>query len=295
MDGSRSELTRLYEGLRRDHPPNALDVGGVEWRYTAVGTGPSGLILFPGAVGGGEAFLGLVPLVADRCRLIMLSIPLVSDLDSFAEGLETILNVETIHHTAMIGSSFGGMLAQAYLFHRPERTTDIVLSATTPPRPGRAEDNERWHWVYRAIPMPLMRVLLRLVFRVMFRKVAVERDFWRRYYFSAIAEFTRADLECRYRLALEFDRRYAVTPPDLSAWKGRMLVVQGDADTLIRDESRELMQTTYPRAEVRMITGAGHGPLLERPAQWLDTVTRFLVRSDRTGATAAQVLHVEPK
>ena len=209
--------------------------------------------------------------------MIMPTIPIVPNLDGFVEGLDAILNAETIGHVAMIGSSFGGMLAQTSLFRCPDRMTAIVLSATAPPRPGRAEENERWHWVYRAMPMPVMRALLRLVFRVMFRKVTVERDFWSRFYFSAIAEFTRADLECRYRLALEFDHRYAATPPDLTTWNGRMLIIQGDADTLINDESRELMRSTYPRAEVCTIRGAGHGPLLERPEEWLDAVSRFLV------------------
>lgn len=272
---SGSDLQRRLEDLRRDHPPRTLEVDGVTWRYTAVGTGSEGLMLFPGAVGSGEVFFALVPLLADRYRLIMVTLPLVPGLEQVMRGLEALLGAEGVDPVAMIGSSFGGMVAQAFLFRHPERTTRIVLSATAPPRPGRAEENERWHWVYRVLPMPLLRLLLRLVLRSSFKKVSVERDFWRRFYFQAIADFTRADLECRYRVALDFDRDYPQAP-DLSAWSGEVLVVQGSEDRMVKQQIRDLMRSTYPRARYHRIEGAGQGPYLERPKEWLAAVSGFL-------------------
>lgn len=272
-----SDLQRQFDALHREHPPKALEVDGVTWRYTAVGQGPEGLMLFPGAVGRGDVFFALIPPLAGRYRLIMITVPLVSDLEQLVHGLEVILEAEAIDRVAMIGSSFGGMLVQAFLFRHRERTTRVVLSGTAPPRLGRAEENERWHWVYRIIPMPLMRSLLRLLLRSMFKKVTVEPDFWRRYYFQAIGDFTRADLECRYQLALEFDRSYPEAPPDLSAWQGEMLVVQGSQDRMIKQEFRDLMKSTYPQARYHAIENAGHGAYLERPEEWLEAVTSFLI------------------
>jgi pimeloyl-ACP methyl ester carboxylesterase len=271
-------LQRRLDALRRDHPARTVVVGGVTWRYTAVGKGPDGLMLFPGAVGGGDVYFALAPRLAHRYRLIMITLPRVSELEELMQGLEAILAVEKVDHVAMVGSSFGGMVAQAFLFRHPERTTKVVLSATAPPRPGRADENERWHRVLRAIPMPLLRTLLRLLLRAMFKKVTVEPDFWRRFYFRAIADLTRADLECRYRLALAFDRRY-LEAPDLSSWAGQMLVVLGNRDRMIKEEIRGLMRSTYPRAREHRIDGAGHGPYLERPEEWLDVVTAFLTSS----------------
>jgi len=273
---SDSELQRQFDDFHRDHPARTLEVGGIAWRYTAAGSGPEGLMLFPGAVGGGDVFFALVPLLADRYRLIMITLPLVPGLDELVQGLEAVLEAEQVDRVAMIGSSFGGMVVQAFLFRHAERTTRVVLSATAPPRPGRADENERWHWVYRVIPMPLMRALLRVLLRAMFKKVTVEPDFWRRYYDRAITKFTRADLECRYQLALEFDRSYPEAPPDLSAWCGEMLVVVGSRDQMIKEEIRDLMRSTYPRARYHVIEGAGHGPYLERPDSWLEAVTTFL-------------------
>jgi len=273
-----SDLQRQLDALRRDHPPKTLEVEGVVWRYTAVGAGSEGLMLFPGAVGGGEVFFALVPLLASRYRLIMITLPVLSGLEQLMRGLEAILESEAVDRVAMLGSSFGGMVVQAFLFRHPERTTKVVLSATAPPRLGRADENERWQWVYRVIPMPLLRALLRLVLRLTFKGVTVERDFWRWYYFGVIAELTRADLECRYRLALDFDRGYP-EPPDLSDWSGEMLVVQGERDQMIKQEIRDLMQRTYPGARYARIEGAGHGPYLERPTEWMAAVTRFLAPS----------------
>jgi len=273
---SDSDLQRQLDELHRDHPAKTLGVSGIRWRYTAAGSGPEGLMLFPGAVGGGDVFFALVPPLADRYRLIMITLPLLHGLEELLQGLEAILEAEHVDRVAMLGSSFGGMVVQAFLFRHPERTTRVVLSATAPPRSGRADENERWHWVYRVIPMPLMRILLRLLLRPMFKKVTVEPEFWRRYYARAITELTRADLECRYRLALEFDRSYPEAPPDLSAWRGEMLVVHGSRDRMIKEEIRDLMRSTYPRARYHLIEDAGHGPYLERPASWLKAVTTFL-------------------
>lgn len=275
--GPDCDLQRQLDTLHRHHPPKTLDIGGVTWRYTAVGMGPEGLMLFPGAVGSGDVFFQLVPRLSDRYRLIMITLPLLSGLEHLMQGLEVLLDVEKVDRVAMVGSSFGGMVAQAFLFRHPERTTKVVLSATAPPRPGRADENERWHWVYRVIPIPLMRILLRLLLRALFKKVSVEPDFWRRFYAQAISDFTRADLECRYRLALDFDRGHPEAP-DLSAWSGQMLVIQGSRDKMITQAARDLMMSTYPRARYHRIEGAGHGPYLERPAKWLDAVTAFLAR-----------------
>jgi pimeloyl-ACP methyl ester carboxylesterase len=151
-------------------------------------------VLLPGAAGGGEAHFLLAEKLANRFRIVMIHYPPVAGLDEMLDGLVEILKREGIERTALLGGSFGGMLAQAFLLRFPERTSRVVLSATAPPLAERAPVNERWLRRLRFLPLGLFRGLMRLVIRKLTPGVTVGRGFWRRYYLRAIDDWSRERL-----------------------------------------------------------------------------------------------------
>jgi pimeloyl-ACP methyl ester carboxylesterase len=276
IHGPESDLQSRLETLLREHPPKSLDVRGVDWHYISLGTGETGLLLLPGAAGGGEAYFRLAPKLADRYRLVMVSYPVVGGLDEMLEGLAAILDAEGIDRTALMGGSFGGTVAQAFLLRYPERTTRVILTGTVPASPARAISNRRWLRVLRLIPMPWMRSLLRLVLRKTMKNITRDRDFWERFYIDAVNSLTWEDLATRYRIGIDFDRDYAEKLGNLENWPGEILILEGSEDAMAKPESRKALKSAYPMASIHTFEGAGHGMSLERPEEYEAVVFAFL-------------------
>jgi pimeloyl-ACP methyl ester carboxylesterase len=211
----------------------------------------------------------------------MIHYPVVAGLDELLDGLTALLDTESLERTALLGGSFGGLVSQAFLLHHPERTTRAVLSATGPPRLSRAAVNEKWLQRMRWIPIALFRGLLRLVVRKLLAGVEQDRELWKRFYLGAIDSLDRPQIESQYRVSIDFDRRGGDLLPRLADWPGEILLIAGSADKLASAEAREELSAAYPRAESRILEGAGHAVSLEQPEAWRRLVTEFLLRQPR--------------
>jgi pimeloyl-ACP methyl ester carboxylesterase len=272
-------LTDAFETLQHSHPLRHLRFSEVDWAYRRVGDGPEGLLALPGAAGGGEVYFPLADALGSRYTMVMIHYPSVPGLDELVAGLAAILDAEGLERTALLGGSFGGLIAQAFLLHHPERTTRAVLSATGPPRAARAAFNETWLRRTRFLPAALFRGLLRLVVRKLLATVDEEREFWKRFYLGAIDSLDRAQIESQYRVSIDFDRHGGDLVPRLANWPGEILLIAGSSDRLASAEAREELALAYPQAESRILEGAGHAVSLEQPEAWRGIVADFLLRS----------------
>jgi pimeloyl-ACP methyl ester carboxylesterase len=261
-----------FEAFLREHPKRTLRVGSIDWNYRVAGRGTEGLLLLPGALGGGEAYFALAESLSSEFRSFLVDYAIVTDLDEMLSGLAAILERERIERSALLGGSFGGMVAQAFRMRFPERTARVVLSSTGPPDPARAIRNQRWLSRLRYVPMPFLRALLRLLVRRLTGRMPRDREFWRRHYAESIHRLTREHLESQYRVAIDFDRNGVEGVPH----RGDLLILEGSEDGVASRKSREALKSTYPAALVHTFQGAGHSPMLERPDEWLSVVTRFL-------------------
>jgi pimeloyl-ACP methyl ester carboxylesterase len=146
--------------FRAAAPVRRLQYGGVQWQYRVAGNGDRGLLL-PGAVGDGDAYLTLAPPLASTDTLIAIAYPAVDSLTALLDGLRDILDREGAESTDVLGGSFGGLLAQAFLRRFPQRTRRVVLSATGAAKPERAASSEKWSRVVGGLPLGVSRTLLR--------------------------------------------------------------------------------------------------------------------------------------
>jgi pimeloyl-ACP methyl ester carboxylesterase len=271
-----SETAARLEEFQRRHPKRTLSVGATVWSYRAAGSEGQGLLVLPGALGGSDAMAPLLAHLADDYRLLFLEYPVTSGLDDLLAGLAEILKREGIGRTALLGGSFGGIVAQAFLLRFPEKTTRVVLSATGPPDPARARTNERFLRIVRFLPMGLVRSLLRLGIKKLLKQVPRERELWLRFYSGVIDGLTRERFQTLYRLSIDFDRGCSDRIAALESWPGEMLLIEGSDDRVASKKSRDALKAAYPRAETVTLEGAGHGMALERPEEWREAVTRFL-------------------
>ena len=240
--------SEALDAFRASAPVQRLQHGGVEWQYRLVGSGAQGLLLLPGAVGDGDAYFTLAPLSSSH-RLIAIAYPQIESLTALLDGLRYILDRERIDSTDIVGGSFGGMIAQAFLRRFPQRTRRIVLSATGPAKPERAVSNQKWARLMGALPIGVTHVLLRLIVRVSLMPVTV-------------------------------DRQGPPSPAGLQEWTGAVLVLEGEADKIARVGARDSLRSLFSGARVHTFPGAGHAISAERRHEWAAIVATFVTGSD---------------
>jgi pimeloyl-ACP methyl ester carboxylesterase len=263
-------------------PVRRLQYAGVEWQYRAAGTSPHGLLLLPGAVGDADAYFTLEPLLRATHKLIAVAYPPVDTLSALLDGLLYILDREGIDSTDVVGGSFGGMVAQAFLRRFPQRTRRIVLSATGPAKPARAVSNQKFARILGRLPMGVTRALLRAIVRVSLKPVSGDRRFWRGFYFGAIARLSREELVARYALSADIDRHGPPSPAGLQEWVGALLILEGDDDRIAHGAARDSLKSLYPRARIHTFPGAGHAISAERRHEWAAEIATFLTQVSDT-------------
>ncbi|MCU1386252.1 MAG: hypothetical protein JWL71_4949 [Acidobacteria bacterium] len=262
--------------FRAAAPIRRLQHGGVEWHYRVAGNGPHGLLLLPGDVGDADAYFPLWPLLSSTHTMVAIAYPAVASLTALLDGIRYILDRERIDSTDVLGGSFGGLIAQAFLRRFPQRTRRVVLSATGPAKPERAASTERFARVMTRLPIGITRMLLRVIVRVSLMPVTMDRAFWRAFYFDAIAVLSREELAAQYALGADVDRQGPPSPAGRQEWQGVVLILEGGADRIAHTPARDSLTSLYPGAQVRTFAGAGHAISAERRGEWAAAIAEFL-------------------
>ncbi|MGY3564560.1 alpha/beta fold hydrolase [Sinomonas sp. RB5] len=253
-----------------------LTVGAVRWHYARLGRGPAVLWLTGGLR---RAALGAVSLerLAAAHTVVAPDYPPVTSFAAMDAGLCAILAAEGIDRCDLVGQSYGGMLAQAFLAAHPERIRRLVLSSSGPADYGR-----RWLpvlalliGVVRVLPRPL---LTRLLVRALRGLLSSERS--PRGAGAAILrrtlghDLTRADVVSHFAVAADVARRLLVRPDRFAGWHGDVAVLRAENDRTQGARDIPRLQRLLGRP-VRVISmgSAGHAAVLLEPdryTQWLE-------------------------
>ncbi|HYE15582.1 MAG TPA: alpha/beta hydrolase [Pyrinomonadaceae bacterium] len=260
----------------------SLNIKGVEWRYLAGGRGGQALLMFHGAAGGAETMQGLAEHFADEYRTIAPTVADVSRLDEVCDAASAILDREHVGRAVVFGGSFGGMLAQAFLRRRWRQVEHLVLLSTGAPNRALGARTERMTRLFRLMPFPLLRGLMKLeVTRGLGARAPAEQaervaEFRRRLEDYFDRRLTKETLLARVALGVDFNTNESYAPGDCPEWRGRTLIIESDDDPMVSAEDRRRLRDTYPGALVCTFAGAGHLIPLLRLEELVEVVKAFL-------------------
>lgn len=219
--------------------------------------------------------LGARVLVVDGPGHGMSEVPPPFSLDDHARAFVDALDAWKVDRAALVGLSWGGMLAMRTALAVPARTRAIVLAdttATAEPRKNRVK--------YRALAsfekqFGLPEKLARLqIAPLLFAEASLRRDpsLFDRWY-KRVVGYSRLGI---YRAA----RAVVIDRPDivqkLRDVKAPTLVLCGRDDRAQPLRESEILAETIPGAELKVIDGSGHMSALERPGAFNDEVVPFL-------------------
>jgi len=271
-----AERERLLR-FRATHPVKSTVVAGASWEHIACGHGAQTLLILPGLLGIGEMLFDHILAFEGEYRVIAPTYPFaVTTVAQLIEGIARILDVEDIDRAHVLGGSYGGMVAQCFVRHYPNRVGKLVLSHTGGPKPERAEKNRKLIAVLRFLPMGMLRAMLRLATRKSLEDAPEQRAFWEAYSEEMIRRLSKADLIARYQIAVDFDATSRFTPDDLKNWVGRILILEGDNDPIAEAPAREALKAFHPQARVHTFRGTGHVTSIAKLDEYVSVIQQFL-------------------
>jgi pimeloyl-ACP methyl ester carboxylesterase len=291
------ELTERLRAFRKAHPVERLTsevearVGG-GWEYVVGGEGDETILFIHGLGATGESHFLQVSALEEDFRVLAPTIPGAPTMRALADGLTASLEAVGVNRAHLFGVSFGGLVAQAFLHHHPDRVADVVLSHTMVPRASAAKDVINRQRVTRLLPVPLYGWLARVAGIKAFKNdvpdlTPGELSFWKAYFIELYPYVvTKAMALGRLMAGADFMLDYELTRGGPNGWSGRVLIVESESDSFVPKDDREALKDHYREADVHTITGYGHCGALARADTYVDPVRRFLKRcadSDRTG------------
>ncbi len=272
-----SQRERLVE-FRKAHPYRHLNVGELNWKYIMGGTGPQVVLLLPGSVRSAEVWAKLMPYLEKDYRIISPTYPAIRSLDEGAKGIYGILKAEKADKVFIIGSSFGGWLAQVFIRKYPRLVSKFILSNTS--GPGSVMSDRLLEYTRVSLPKYPEKIL-KLIYRRSYLKILSgvkkeEKAFWKAFMTELLYDGTsREDILNQFKAIYDYVKNYRFNEDDLKNWKGRILIIES-SDDIMKEEGREELKNLYPKAEVKTIIDAGHTPGYTAHPAYLRAVIKFL-------------------
>jgi len=274
-----SQVRELLD-FRQAHPTKHLTVGRVEWEYLDCGTAGETILLLPGGARFGEAWFKLIPLMEDQFRLIAPSWPAVSTMGDLVQGTLAILDHAGVSQAHVVGTSFGGWVAQAFQRHNPTRVKTLVLSMTTGPEALPRRRLRLGLAIASAAPPVLLRWSLKRQLGRLFAKPEAQASFWRAYLQEALTRTSKADILGLLRCTLDFAENYRLGAAPDSNWAGRVLILHIAGDATVPTSAVTGLHRFYPNSQVHTFTGVGHTVGYTQPEIYLPVTQRFIAGPD---------------
>ena len=257
-----------------------LVVNSTTWRYYRLGAGLPVLWLTGGLRRAAFGFAFMERLAVHH-TVIAPDYPPVQSIDAFITAFDTILRTEGADSFALGGQSYGGLLAQAYLTHKPKAVDRLILSSTGPADYGRA-----WLPVEhicmalaRLLPERTVKNLLAGGLLKIITVAETERTEWAEAVQAVLEhELARADVVSHFAVAADLIRKGIITPGAYRHWTGRIIVLSAKNDPTQSQKDIPRYEKLFGRAvEVFDMGDMGHTAALFNPDSYVELLERALV------------------
>lgn len=258
--------------FRAQHPPQHLQVDGLDWEYVAFGQGPETILFLHGMTGAYDIWWQQMNALSDRYRVISVTYPPADTLEEMSRGVLAVLDAEGVKTTTMVGSSLGGYLVQYLMRTHPERIERAVLGNTFPPNELLAQKNEGLIKILPFLPDWLVMRVFRSSFVNDIYPAAGNSELVLAYMLEqADGRMSKAQVTARARVVIE-----PFTPPDPAALGIPVMIIEADNDPLVERTLRQQLKETYPSARVETLHAVGHFSYLNAPDTYTALLESFL-------------------
>jgi maspardin len=242
-----------FVAFRQCHHEKTVTVEGRTWRYVETsGTGPA-LILLPGAQGNGEIFYHQLTALGGQLRMVAALYPAEADSTVLADSLAAFMTKIGVTRGSLLGTSFGGYMAQVFALRHPERIDTLFLANTfADPSAAQARGRPRDHIAATDAEQMRKETLERLAMAKLPTTAHVG--------LNAILRDIIGQQPAEYIKARTLGVANAVTLPRLPLSDDRIVLIECADDPVIDAPTRLDLRQRYPSAEQHTLPSGGHFP-----------------------------------
>lgn len=271
------EQKKRLMNFRLSHPYKKITVDGTGWEYISCGQGEEALVLLSGGLRFADTWFKLIPALEDDYRIISFTYPALSTMEEYVNGIKAILESSGIDRAHILGTSFGGWIAQCFVRRYPEKVKSLILSNTSGVAPY-SERLIRFVLIYVSLlPLSLIKIGLKNNYLKLISIPESEQDFWEAFIVEKFQlNTTKEDVLSQYKCTIDFNTNYSFLKDDLDDWPGKILIMESDDDPGFKEPVREALKALYPQAEVHTFHNAGHTPGYTDPGEYISILRGFL-------------------
>ncbi|MFX0064145.1 MAG: alpha/beta fold hydrolase [Candidatus Hermodarchaeota archaeon] len=263
MDWSMDDL----EKFRDQQTSKEIILNSISWKYYDTGTHVSefAIVFLHGTTGSKEIFWLQISSLMNKYRVISFDLPPIVGVEKLAEGIHKILIRIGIKKILLLGTSFGGYLAQFFCSKYSEMIDKLVLSNTF-------ITTHVYYQKYRKLLLIEKLIPVILIKRIMKKGLlTIVHNQTREYLIDQLERnLTKKILMARLK---SFVTDKVISKPPIE----QVLIIETINDPLVPKQLQDELKKTYPQATVKTLREeANHFPYLIISNEYNQILTDFL-------------------
>jgi maspardin len=268
-----SRTLDLLAQFQRSYPRASVKAAGSDWSFRRTpGQGPQAttILMLPGIQGGGDVFFDAALRLAAALPFVTVDAPDLDDVGTMTAATAAFLDALHLNRVHVLGASLGGYLAQAFALAYPGRVDQLLIAnGFYDPRP----------FISKLPPAATLAAMDAdsLVRKNLAHLLEAPADdpgvASLQAILTALVGPVQSPTNYKSRLLLLMGAEQLDRPqiPD-----SRVMIIDDDQDPMVPAEMRNALRSRYANAELHAVSGGGHMPAIQRPAEFAELVGRRL-------------------
>jgi lipase len=191
-------------------------------------------------------------------------------------GLQAILAAERINRVHVLGTSYGGAIAQCLFLLIPQNIGKLVFICSGTPQKNTVLKYRLCYCLLALLPAQWIHTLLLWRKPSFLSGLRTESAFWSAYYDQMIPSLSKQDYLARLRVWIDFHQHVPTSPQPGACSPGQVLIIAASDDTVFSCKQLQSLLTLYPQAQVHQCPQATHMAAISNIDEYFATVLRFL-------------------
>lgn len=255
------------KSFQQQHKTIEVVINNMKWRYYDIGDVGSdfAIVFLHGTTGSEEIFWIQMQSLMSTYRIISFGLPPIIGVDKLSLGIYEILNHCGIKKIVLVGTSFGGYLAQYFSFKYKEMVNKLVLSNTFITTHLYNQKYKKLLMIEKLIPTFLLKRFMRKGL------LSIDHDQTREYLLIQLEQHLKKKILISRLKSFITKEVINKAPID------QVLIIETVEDPLVPKQLQDELREAYPQASVKKFEKkADHFPYLTTGDDYTQILIEFL-------------------
>ena len=268
------------------HPYRDLCIDGAEYHYLLCGKGETTLVFLVGGMGLSYLYMPYILALESDYQILTFDYPYAFDDNaSLADGISALLRHLNIESGILIGSSYGGYVAQIFARKHPEQTGGLCLFSTASLSERTISTlKEKYQklapvllWVLKHVPYSWLKpAMIRACMRHAKNESPEVHAYLLEMFRFIYRDYTRQLDIHMTTLLFDLVNQAPCTPEEFAYLQGRVLLILPENDDSFTPEMQKDLIDMMPDSVVVEGIDSGHISTLLEVDRYVEEILRFL-------------------